>query len=313
MLGVVGASASALAQFKDAEPGGPKLGPSEVSKWRCGMVITAAGGPCKGVIGYVPVPRDWPEQQVRIAEEDISPEVTVSYETVEGAAKIMLIKIPYLDGGKEAKAVVTFEIRRSQLLAPEKTDGYKIPDSKKLTPALRGYLVPSLKIESRDPKIRKLAKEIGTDKEKAWDHVEAIYDWVREHVKYDKNGKLKGALAALREKTGECEDMSSLFIAICRAAGVPARTVWEHGHCYPEFYLLDDKGEGHWFPCQAAGSRAFGCIPETRPILQKGDNFRKLNSKKPKDRQRYLAEFIKCTPLNPGGDPKVTFIREAVQ
>ena len=93
MLGVVGASASALAQFKDAEPGGPKLGDSEVSKWRCGMVITAAGGACQGVIGYVPVPSDWPEQQVKIVEEDVSPEVTVSYETVEGAAKIMTFKI----------------------------------------------------------------------------------------------------------------------------------------------------------------------------------------------------------------------------
>jgi len=47
-----------------------------------------------------------------------------------------------------------------------------------------------------------LAKEIGVDKDKAWDHVEAIYDWVRKKVKYV-NGPIKGALAALKDGTGD--------------------------------------------------------------------------------------------------------------
>ena len=100
---------------------------------------------------------------------------------------------------------------------------------------------------------------------------------------------IKGALAALKDGTGDCEELTSLFIAICRAADVPARTVWVPGHCYPEFYLLDEKGEGHWFPCQAAGTREFGGITETRPVLQKGDNIRppiKLKGKN--ERRRYL-------------------------
>ena len=261
----------------------------------------------------MPVPKEWPEQQVRVAEEHVSPEAVISYETVEGAARIMTIKIAHIDAGKEVTAVVTFEIRRSQLLAPENTDGYTIPEKKQLTGELRGYLVPSPKIESRDPKIRALAKEIGVDQPHAWEHVEAIYDWVRKHVKYDKNGTLKGALAALREKTGECEDMSSLFIAICRAAGIPARTVWLPGHCYPEFYLVDAKGQGHWFPCQAAGTRAFGCIPEElKPILQKGDNFRGLDVKNTRERQRYLAEFLRGKPAPGGGRPTVKWVREMV-
>ena len=66
--------------------------------------------------------------------------------------------------------------------------------------------------------------------------------------------------------------MSSLFVAICRADGIPARLVRVPGHCYPEFYLLDRDGKGRWFPCQAAGTRAFGGMPDPRPILQKGDN-----------------------------------------
>ena len=116
---------------------------------------------------------------------------------------------------------------------------------------------------------------------------------MREHVKY-KEGAAHGAIAAMKDGTGDCEDMTSLFIAFCRAEDIPARTVWVPGHCYPEFYLEDDKGEGHWFPCQAAGARQFGGITEDRPILQKGDNFKPLQGKG--ERQRYMAEFLYRLP-----------------
>ena len=82
--------------------------------------------------------------------------------------------------------------------------------------------------------------------------------------------------------------------------------MWVPGHCYPEFYLEDADGEGHWFPCQAAGSRAFGGIPEHRPILQKGDNFRPPWNKR--DHQRYLAEHL----TGAGGRPRLKWVREKV-
>ncbi|MEN6557134.1 MAG: transglutaminase family protein, partial [Thermoguttaceae bacterium] len=204
----------------------------------------------------------------------------------------------------------TFEIRRSVILPPEKTDNYVIPDPKKLPRDIHAYLLPSPKIESRDPKIRELAKTVGVDKEKAWDHVEAIYDWVRQKVQYKKNMPLRGALAALKDGTGDCEDMTSLVIAICRAADIPARTVWVPGHCYPEFYLEDEQGKGHWFPCQISGSREFGGIKELRPILQKGDNFRPPRGGR--DRQRYMAEHLSGKPAPGGGTPQVQFVRQQV-
>ncbi len=94
---------------------------------------------------------------------------------------------------------------------------------------------------------------------------------------------------------------------MCRASGIPARTVWVPDHCYPEFYLVDGEGKGHWFPCQAAGTRAFGEMPEQRPILQKGDNFRVPEKKRP---QRYVAEFLSGTTIQGGGKPKVRWVRE---
>ena len=140
-----------------------------------------------------------------------------------------------------------------------------------------------------------------------WQLVEAMYDWVRENVEY-KEGPFKGAMDALKEGHGDCEELSSLFIALCRASGIPARTVWIPGHCYPEFYLTDASGNGYWFPCQAAGSRDFGGIAEHRPILQKGDNF--SDPDRPGKKLRYVSEHLKVA--NAVGKPRVKFIREPI-
>jgi transglutaminase-like putative cysteine protease len=169
------------------------------------------------------------------------------------------------------------------------------------------YLGPSPSIESRHKQIRALADELTDPELSDWEQIERFYDYVRENVTY-KNGTLKGALQALRDGDGDCEELTSLFIALCRAHGVPARTVWVPDHCYPEFYLVDENEEGHWLPCQAAGDRAFGTIPELRPILQKGDNF-KVPEKK--GRQRYVAEFL--TGKGGGGKPRVRFIRDEIR
>jgi hypothetical protein len=296
-----------IAQFKDADSQSAKLGESKTFRWRAGMIVSAVGGTCKGITGYAPLPFDWPEQQVRIVEEDISSGTKVDYKIVDGTVKIMTVKIASLGSGSDAKALVTMEIKRRSILPPDDTDIYELPDLKKLHPDIRNYLSSSPKIETRDPKIRSEAKQIIAEHEKAWDKVEAIYDYVREHVKYKEGAPLRGAIAAMKDGTGDCEDMTSLFIALCRASDIPSRTVWVPGHCYPEFYLEDDKGEGHWFPCQAAGARQFGGILETRPILQKGDNFKPLQGNKG-ERQRYMAEFI--TGGKTGGEPRVKFVRE---
>jgi transglutaminase-like putative cysteine protease len=294
---------SAWAQFKDdVTPGGATLGETKTMKWQAGLTADAAG-PCKAIHGYIPVPTDWPEQQVSIVKEEISPGVNVSYRMIGGGVKVMDIRAGYLTQGRDLKAVVTFEVRRRKILAPENTDDFVMPNLKKLPIGMQAYLHPSPLIESRDPKIRKQAKELVGQEDKAWAKVKAIYDWVRGHVKYQ-NGPLKGALAALKDRTGDCEEIASLFIAMCRAADIPARTVWIPGqtekmdHCYMEFYLEDKKGTGHWFPCQSAGAEEFGQISETRPILQKGDNFTPLQGeKKP---QRYLAERITVQMQNQG-------------
>lgn len=303
----VGWQASAKAQFREPDSKGGKLGGASVQYWQAGMIITAANGPCQGLVGTAPIPVDWPEQEVKIMEEDFSPTARISYRMVEGTVKQLVVKIPFLPAGEECRAVVTVEVKRHSQLAPEDTDVFVLPDKRKLPRDVRPYLGPSPGIESTSSRIKSLARQFDTKGRKPWARVEAIYDWVRANVEH-KPGNQGGAMDALKNGSGDHEDLASLFIALCRASDVPARMVWVKGHCYPEFYLEDAEGEGHWFPCQVAGSRAFGEMPDHRPIIEKGDNFRSPSN--PRERKRYLPETLDVAAA--AGKPRVQWVRDLV-
>ena len=195
------------AQFGNTASEDASLGAVQTEQWLVGMRVTANGGPCAGLVATLPVPIDWPEQTVRVVKEDVSPQVkSVQYRTLAGGVKQMIISIPRLPAGERAQALITFEIDRRQILAPEETSGLKIPERPDRD--VRKYLGPSPYIESRHPQIRDLASELKDESLTPWEQVEKYYDWVRENVTYE-NGELKGARAALRDKTGDCDELTS--------------------------------------------------------------------------------------------------------
>ena len=306
-LAIVALTGPARAQFAAPEAGSaaPTLGDARTQKYRVGVMVVAEGGPCRGIYASLPVPADWPEQKVQVVQEDVSPDVrSLRYRVLPGGVKQMVVEIPDLPAGDKAHAIVTFSLERTSIMPPADPSPLSIPQ--KPDRALRAFLGASPYIETRHPKILKLAKATGADL-KGWQKVEAIYDTVREKVEY-RNGDLKGAARALADGWGDCEELTCLFIAMARAEGIPARTVWVEGHCYPEFYLVDADGQGWWYPCQAAGTRAFGGMPDQLPILQKGDSFR--DPDRPGKTLRYVSEFIRGSATDGGGSPKVTWIRE---
>lgn len=286
-------------------------GEQSIVKYRAGMVFEARqGGPCDNITGTVPVPLDFPEQKVRIIEENFPKNARVYYrELKEGGVKQLVLKMPTLRPGQKIEATVLFEVTKYALLAPKETKGFVIP--KKATKKTRQYLRDSIYFESDSRMVRNAAKTAVADKKGAWDKVEGIFQYVRDNVQYKeelKQGQIRGALSALRTKAGDCEDMCALFISMCRAQNIPARLVWVEGHCYAEFYLEDTKGESHWFPAQVAGTEPLGGMADTRIILQKGDNF-----KVPEDPQStvpYVKELFTGSVKNNGPDPKYQFIKE---
>ena len=105
-----------------------------------------------------------------------------------------------------------------------------------------------------------LAAKVSEGKTQPLDKARAIYDYVFTTMKYDKSGTGWGhgdVLYACDAKKGNCTDFHSLFIAMARSQGIPAR--FEIGfplpsdqhsaeiagyHCWSDFYI---EGKG-WIP-----------------------------------------------------------------
>ena len=274
--------------------------------WKFGIRMTGTGN-THGVTVTFPLPVEWPEQKIRVLATDTTENVTGGRIIKLGSdASQFFFKVPRLALDEVAEATVTIEIKKTESVAPSTTSGFVFAE-RVTGKKMRTFLTPSPYIESKDKRIVELAKGLPVDPDaQAWDQVETIYTWVRENIEYRFDTEIRSCLTALDAGHGDCEEMSSLFVALCRARGIPARAVWIPEHTYPEFYLQDADGNGHWFPCQAAGTYAFGHIPEAKPILQKGDKFKVRGHNKP---LRYIQPTMKAY----GVSPKWAWMMEQVQ
>lgn len=283
----------------------PKLEQPTVQHWKTGVQIRAIGGPCANLTGTFPVPMEWPEQQVKVVNEETSTHFrAVNYRTVDGLMKQALFSIPLINAGDTAALKLTFEVTNYMQVAPTDPSGYVVP--KTLPLPLRKFIGPSPYIDTTNVKIKNLAKEASEGKPTAWEQIDAIAEAVRAKVVFERNrNKLKGSTGALNDGKADREDLTAVFVACCRAMKIPARMVWVPDSCYAEFYLENDQAAGHWFPAQLVGDKQVGFLTDRKPILQKGDNIKVPEAK---DAQRFVPEFLTGKGRQ-GGQPEVDFIR----
>ena len=290
-------------QMQSNDPG-VSFGEPLSYKWRVGVQIQTGDRPCKNLRLTIPVPVDWPEQEVEIDEESVPVEITdLDYRDGESGLRQIVANIRHIDANSDITMTVTYNVQVSPVNGPTDTSIYSIPEE--VPRELRQYLGTSPGITFRNSKMRRQVREIAAENELAWNQVEGIYDWIRENVEF-RQVAMSDSLSAFRAGEGCAEDLVGLFVAMCRAHEVPARMVWVDGHQYAEFYLVDNTGEGHWFPCNVAGLRDFGSISDPRIILQKGDD---IDVPEKHDSQRYVAEH-----LSGSGNvkPAVRFIRDMI-
>jgi len=271
-------------------------------KWRVGVKIVTGKKACRDLLVTIPVPNEWPEQQVTIAEETIPSSIPdLTYRDLDSGVKQLVAKIRTIPPKTIIEMDVTFAVSVNEILPPTDTAVFSIPE--KVSRDIKQYLTVSPGITYRNSKLRKQVKDIVKDQQTDWAKVEAIYDWIRNNIDH-RDGEPEDSLKAFRAKAGCSEDLVGLFVAMCRANKVPARMVWVEGHQLAEFYLVDQDETGHWFPCNPAGLRDFGSNSDPRIILQKGDNI-KVPEKE--QRQKYVAEFVTGSGAS---KPAVGFIRD---
>lgn len=86
------------------------------------------------------------------------------------------------------------------------------------------YTGPEGSIESTHPAIISQAVQIVGNISNIYKMAERLCLWVYDNVEYG-GGGYWSALETLERRVGVCEDMANLYVALCRAVGIPARVV----------------------------------------------------------------------------------------
>ncbi len=237
------------------------------------LQVTAQGSAVRNVIATGPAPIDWPEQQVRLVSEKKSPGVRVRQREFSGRAAMLTMQVPFIAAGRSAVVERVYEITRHRLRFL--VDPKKLVVNGKPSQQLKTFLTAAPGVETKSRSVVTLAKSLRNEDDDGWTSASSFCQWVRKNVRYQA-GAYRGAEFAMKQRAGDCEDMTALFVAMCRTSGIPARTVWVQGHAYGEFYLeTNDKDvkdrQGYWIPVQLAGNGTVGEMADYRPILQKGD------------------------------------------
>jgi len=251
------------------------------------------------LVVYQPRPVEW-DAQANLQVEAVSPPPTG-----EGVDPVYGNGIYYWRLANEPKSEgsVRFEIRFAFTAYETRTnidpaDVQPYDDDASL---YKLYTRPERFIESEDPLIAEIAGEVAEDETNSYLLARRFYDYVIDTASYRLVGEgLLGAKELAATGEGECGDYAALFVALCRARGIPARTIvgyWatsglDQTHCWAEFYV-EPFG---WVPVDPTIAQAqpaqrdyyFGNMDNRRVILNKGYNI-PLDPPAPDD---YVAPFL---------------------
>ena len=265
------------------------------------------------IMATTPVPVNFPEQTVHDSNLRTEGCQAIVRPVSKEAAQLVLAAST-IDRKQMVAAAVTMKMTLFKQYLGHSAEQFPVKQPKATKEFRQRFLYDSPGIQTRLPEIRKLAKEVQKKHEHPWQQAEAFYAWVRENIRA-RIGNYTSVKRALRDRVGDCEERAAVFVALCRAADIPARLVWIPNHNWAEFFLVDTDGNGHWIPAHTAAYSWFGWTGAHELVIQKGDRIHVPEKRKPqrllvdwaqwigaRPKLRYLAEL---TPLPSGPDEEV--------
>ena len=259
LFGLLGAAA--VVQAEEAE--------MTAGRYWCFVENIQATGDSPEVRLWVALPLNHRGQKVEIGE--IYPEPVKILEDPLGGNRIVFWRLKDFEGADEAYVYYDFTFA-GELVSGEDIDPEMIEPYDEASPDYQRYMQSEPWIEVTDA-IRAQAGEIVGDETNPYYKAKKIFDWVAYNIRYEyPDLKSRGAAKAFARRSGDCGEFSVVFCALCRAAGVPARTVtavWltGGGHQWAEV-LLPPYG---WVPADTSVAAMFipgGTIPASEEEIQ---------------------------------------------
>jgi hypothetical protein len=141
---------------------------------------------------------------------------------------LKLGKVALLHPGSAIKMLKEAQGSKKRILAKYKSDkcpydlpAYREGMSQRISD--KAFLRPSRNIESNSPEIIAMANYLGAFQKTDREYAEACFDFVKMKVWFTFAAQLRGATGTLKIGKAMCIDKTHLFIALCRAAGIPAK------------------------------------------------------------------------------------------
>jgi transglutaminase-like putative cysteine protease len=169
---------------------------------------------------YIAVPRDLPNQ--RLLSEPIFHPAPVDFLTDRWGQKVAHYHLDRSAAGQMPRFSMTVDVELQDtryFIFPEKVG--KLEDIPR--EIRESYLVNDEKFDYQNPVIQKALQEaVGKEQNPYW-IMRKIFNYLRDHMTYELSGGWNTAPAVLQRGNGSCSEYTFVFLAMCRAAGLPAR------------------------------------------------------------------------------------------